>query len=121
MPGGNGTGPAGFGPMTGRSAGYCAGFGVPGYANRFGGRGFGMGFGRGRGWRNRRYAPEPAYPGDYGLAPYAGNPGASMYDADKTEQAGYELDDLRRRAEFFESSLNGIRSRIEELESRTAK
>ncbi|MBN2210726.1 MAG: DUF5320 domain-containing protein, partial [Sedimentisphaerales bacterium] len=25
MPGGDGTGPAGFGPMTGRAAGFCAG------------------------------------------------------------------------------------------------
>jgi len=33
MPGGNGTGPAGMGPMTGRAAGYCAGYPVPGYMN----------------------------------------------------------------------------------------
>lgn len=33
MPGGDGTGPMGMGPMTGRGAGYCAGFEVPGYAN----------------------------------------------------------------------------------------
>jgi len=79
MPAGNGTGPMGQGPMTGRSAGFCAGFGVPGYANRPGiggflsrfwpfgrfsqatpmagfgrgrgrGRGFGRGGGRGRRW-----------------------------------------------------------------------
>ena len=33
-----------MGPMTGRAAGYCAGFGVPGFANP------GMGWGRGRGF-----------------------------------------------------------------------
>lgn len=33
MPRGDGTGPAGLGPMTGRGAGYCSGFTVPGYAN----------------------------------------------------------------------------------------
>ncbi len=33
MPGGDGTGPLGLGPGTGRRAGYCGGFGVPGYAN----------------------------------------------------------------------------------------
>jgi hypothetical protein len=33
MPGGDGTGPRGVGPMTGRAAGYCAGFPVPGFAN----------------------------------------------------------------------------------------
>ena len=33
MPFGNGTGPAGLGPMTGRAAGFCAGFPVPDYMN----------------------------------------------------------------------------------------
>ena len=33
MPGGDGTGPAGMGPMTGRAAGFCAGFAMPGYMN----------------------------------------------------------------------------------------
>jgi len=33
MPAGDRTGPAGFGPMTGRAAGYCAGYPVPGYMN----------------------------------------------------------------------------------------
>jgi len=33
MPLGDGTGPAGMGPMTGRAAGYCAGFPMPGYMN----------------------------------------------------------------------------------------
>ena len=54
MPWGDGTGPAGFGPMTGRAAGYCGGYPVPGYLNPgpgFGGaymhpftRGWGYGF-----------------------------------------------------------------------------
>ncbi|RKY23605.1 MAG: hypothetical protein DRP62_05580 [Planctomycetota bacterium] len=33
MPGGDRTGPAGMGPMTGRAAGFCAGYPVPGYMN----------------------------------------------------------------------------------------
>jgi len=33
MPLGDGTGPAGLGPMTGRAAGFCAGYPVPGYMN----------------------------------------------------------------------------------------
>lgn len=40
MPGGDGTGPRGFGPMTGRKAGYCAGFPVAGYANPIPNRSF---------------------------------------------------------------------------------
>ena len=38
MPLGDGTGPAGMGPMTGRAAGYCVGYPVPGYLNPYGGR-----------------------------------------------------------------------------------
>ena len=66
MPFGDGTGPAGMGPMTGRAAGYCAGYSVPGYMNPIPGRGFwgrgrgfgwfGRGRGGGRGWRNWYYA-----------------------------------------------------------------
>ena len=40
MPRGDRTGPMGFGPMTGRGAGYCAGFGMPGFMNPVGGQGF---------------------------------------------------------------------------------
>ncbi|MFH1570977.1 MAG: DUF5320 domain-containing protein, partial [Gemmatimonadota bacterium] len=54
MPRGDGTGPWGQGPMTGRSLGYCAGYEQPGYAAPGPGhgwaRGGGGGYGRGRGW-----------------------------------------------------------------------
>ena len=57
MPRGDRTGPAGMGPMTGRAAGYCAGYPVPGYMNPVGGRGYwGRGPGGGRGRRNWFYA-----------------------------------------------------------------
>ena len=46
MPGGDGTGPIGRGPMTGRAAGLCAGYPNPGYMTN---PGYGQGFGRGRG------------------------------------------------------------------------
>jgi hypothetical protein len=38
MPRGDRTGPSGMGPMSGRAAGYCAGYAVPGYMNSYGGR-----------------------------------------------------------------------------------
>jgi len=51
-----------MGPMTGRAAGYCAGYPVPGFMNPVPGGGYwrwgrgvwgaGFGAGRGRGWRN---------------------------------------------------------------------
>jgi hypothetical protein len=33
MPWGDGTGPSGYGPMTGRAAGFCSGYQMPGYKN----------------------------------------------------------------------------------------
>lgn len=122
MPGGDRTGPAGMGPMTGRSAGYCAGFGVPGYMNPIPGRGFwgrGRGRGGGRGWRNWYYATgltgwqraamgAPAW--GYGV-PYAAPVAQQM----SSEQ---ELEVLKQQASNFEVALEDIRKRIEELESK---
>ncbi len=48
MPRGDGTGPEGLGPMTGRGLGYCAGFDSPGFTKGVG-RGQGRGLARGRG------------------------------------------------------------------------
>ncbi len=61
MPGGDHTGPLGQGPQTGRAAGYCAGYDMPGYMNPMPGSGPGRGRGGGwggggRGWRHRFYA-----------------------------------------------------------------
>ena len=49
MPRGDGTGPSGMGPLTGRGAGYCAGYPNPG-------------FGCGRGWRRMRGGGRFGYP-----------------------------------------------------------
>ena len=40
MPGGDGTGPLGWGPQTGRAAGYCAGYAAPKFAHPWPGHGF---------------------------------------------------------------------------------
>jgi len=133
MPGGDGTGPGGLGPMTGRAAGFCAGYPVPGYANPVGGRGYfgrgrGRGMGRGFGWGRAGYG-FPAYgaavnPYTYGGAagPYAYggavNPfayGGAPFAPGLTAQQ--ELDGLKGQAEYLEDSLDGIKKRIEELES----
>ena len=121
MPGGDGTGPLGMGPMTGRAAGFCAGYRMPGYINSIPGRGFGMGFGRGRGfwgrggergWRNQFYAT--GIPGwAWGGAPYT----APYATAPTKEQ---ELDMLKGQAEQFESALGDIRKRLQELETEKA-
>ena len=125
MPFGDGTGPAGFGPMTGRAAGYCAGYGVPGFMNPIPGRGFGRGWGGrggGRGWRHGYYATGlPGWArggwgwpaggatpyGSYGV-PFAGAvaPSGAPYAAQPTREQ--EMDALKGQAEYFEDALEGI-------------
>lgn len=62
MPRGDRTGPAGAGPMTGRGAGFCAGFNAAGFQTA--GGGFGRGCGRGFGFRNRFAQPVSSAPSD---------------------------------------------------------
>jgi len=124
MPAGDGTGPAGMGPMTGRAAGYCAGYTVPGYMNPIPGRGyFGRGFGGG-GWgrRNMFYATGltgwqrgvVGYPPISSGIPY----GAPFQPTVTSEQ---ELDSLKGQAKYFEDLLEGIQKRMEELEKEVTK
>ena len=119
MPAGDGTGPMGLGPMTGRAAGYCAGYPVPGYMNPIPGRGIGFGFGwgrgRGRGWRHGYYATGlpgwsrwGMWPG-YGVAPF---PVPTPAQESKT---------LKDQATHIEQALNEIRQRISELDTTQAQ
>ncbi len=143
MPGGDGTGPGGMGPMTGRAAGFCAGYPVPGYMNPVGGRGYGGwcrgfrvgGFGRGRGfgWAGAGYgmpawggAVSPYAYGGAGVSPYAYGGAAGPYAYGgapfaPTIAPQQELDGLKGQAEYLEDSLDGIKKRIEELESQNIK
>jgi len=117
MPGGDGTGPAGMGPMSGRAAGFCAGFGVPGYRNAAPGRGArGWGGGGGRGWRHWFHATgltgwqRAAYaPAAFGGTAYA----APVAPAMAGEQ---EIEMLKGQADYFGNALDAIQRRIEELE-----
>jgi len=114
MPGGDRTGPAGMGPMTGRAAGYCAGYSMPGYMNPRYGRGFwGRGFGGGgRGWRNRFYAT--GLPGWMRFGAY-GAP--SMYGAPYPKpDPEWEKQFLAEQAEGLQSELDSIKKRLSELE-----
>ncbi|HOP39776.1 MAG TPA: DUF5320 domain-containing protein [Geobacteraceae bacterium] len=121
MPRGDGTGPTGFGPMTGRAAGYCAGYPAPGFMNPLYGRGFGGGGwarGGGFGWRNRFYATGLTGWQRAGMGPvppYA--PFAPDYAAPFTKEQQVEA--LKGQAGYLESELEAIRKRIEELEAKT--
>jgi hypothetical protein len=119
MPGGDGTGPQGMGPMTGRAMGYCAGYTVPGSMNPRGfgswGRGRGTFFGRGRGFRNMYYAT--GMPGwmRYGYPPYGINPITPQYTNPQYTKDD-EIQFLKNQADYFKKALDDISSRLSELE-----
>jgi hypothetical protein len=111
MPGYDGTGPEGMGPMTGGGRGLCAVPGSEGCLRPGIGRFFGRGGGRGR--RNMYYATgltgwqragNPAYAGGY---PYAA----------PTVQEGREI--LKSEAEALKRELEDVQRRIETLESKS--
>jgi hypothetical protein len=77
MPAGDGTGPFGTGPMTGRAAGFCAGFGMPGYATPIPRRWLALRrgwWGGGCGWRHWYYATGLPGWARFGWAPAWGTP-----------------------------------------------
>ncbi|NQS97966.1 MAG: DUF5320 domain-containing protein [candidate division Zixibacteria bacterium] len=118
MPRGDRTGPVGAGPMTGKAAGYCAGYNTPGYMNPMPGRGWGgrggfrgagrggipWGGGRGRAWGGGRG------PGWYagGYPPYHELPTVEV-------PRETEIQDLKAQAEYFKSALTEIKNRLDEL------
>ena len=118
MPGFDGTGPMGGGPMTGGGRGLCTPYGRSyagsGYGRGRGfrggfGPGFGGGRGYGRGFGGRGYYPPqggwygPAYAPPYG-SPYPMNPED-------------EVNALKDEATYLKGEIDAINKRIEELES----
>jgi hypothetical protein len=114
----------GLEPMTGRGVGYCAGFGVPGYMNNVGGRGFGMDFGRGAcfggrggrgggfGFRNRfhqRIAQSLETFGGIFAAPY------QSYDPETEKQF------LNNQTEILQKEIDAIKKRLDDLNAKTQK
>ncbi len=108
MPRGDGTGPDGMGARTGRAAGYCAGYDVPGYMNPYplGSRRSAGGFGRGRGNRRSYYFT--------GLPFWQRHaPKTSLSSLEPEE----EMERLRQNADQLKAELDEIQARMEELNS----
>ena len=114
MPYGDGTGPMGMGPRTGRGAGYCAGFNRPGFMSPgFGRRFFGRQLrgGGGRGWRNWYYATglpfwarrDPRYWSEEEMMP--------PMEMSKEQ----EMDFLKSEAEMLQKELENLQNRIVKL------
>ena len=126
MPGGDRTGPLGMGPMTGRAAGYCAGYSVPGYMNPVSGRGWGgfgrgwgRGAGRGRGWGRGFGWRWAGYPYAYGASAYPAPYGAYASGPELTPQQ--EADMLKDQAKAMQEEIKAINSRLNELQSAAKK
>ena len=146
MPRGDRTGPEGFGPMTGRAAGYCSGYDEPGFMDQASGRGElgrgisgrgipgrGMpsrgvrgGFGRGR--RNQYFATglpgwRRAHGGQAGMPGYPG-PAGPMGMPDPYGFASVappltreqELTALNNQVKMMQENVRAAQERIEELE-----
>lgn len=103
MPRGDGTGPMGMGPMTGRAAGFCNDYSVPGYFNPMHRC---VGFGRGRGYR-RMYCAT-------GM-PVWGRSGYPVYQPEYTQGVN-EKDFLNQQVESMESELMQLKKRLSEIE-----
>lgn len=98
----------GQGPKTGRGAGFCSGYQVPGYANGavygYGG-GFGRGYGRGAGAGHR---------GAWGAGRgFFRNGWAFGFDSVPVN----ERDALLTQSEYLEKELQAIKLRLEALDS----
>lgn len=128
-----------MGQMSGRAAGYCAGYSQPGFMNPAGGRGYGgggYGWGRGGGWgggggrgrgngwggrgggwgrRNQYYAGQAGWRGEGMNQPYYPMPPAVPFVPTITREQ--ELSALKQQSEYLETSLNEVKRMIQEMES----
>lgn len=94
MPGGDRTGPLGYGPMTGRAGGFCAGgapYGRVGYGS---GRGFGFGYCRG--YRAFGWGRVPGVTG--------------------VETARERMRALKEEERWLEENLKALRNEVKEME-----
>jgi hypothetical protein len=105
-----------MGPGSGRGAGFCAGYGVPGFLNRAAGPGawgFGLGIGRGRGRGHRNMYWATGLTGwqraGMGVPPQFYQPSAEQ-----------ELGALQDQLKAMEQGIGHIQERIRELEKEQA-
>ena len=105
--------------MTGRGAGYCAGYAVPGHANPWSG-GFarrGRWGGRGRGWRHWYYATGMPGWARGGWMPWGAPVHPAVYEPERAMEPPLEdVEALREEVRGLEGVLEQLRARLAELE-----
>lgn len=127
MPRGDRSGPYGAGPLTGRAAGYCAGYTAPGYMNprrgyaRGFGRGWRRGFGRGwgRGWC--AYPPhvfvQPSYPQVTPVPQTPEQETAALKNYH--EELAAEKADLEKEMDTVKDRIDELKAKLENKETQT--
>jgi hypothetical protein len=110
MPGFNGTGPRGMGPMTGGGRGFCSPWGI--------GRAYGVG--RSGAFRGLGGGFRAGFAGR-GMGAYRGNmPPWGAYTSptyETSSPSASDLSGLKEQARMMEQQLNEIRQRIRDVES----
>ena len=136
MPYGDRRGPMGYGPRTGRGAGYCSGYSTPGFMNpqvprmgmgrgrgflgRMGGRGFGIGRGSRGGFRGGSGRDEFGMGSDqyYCPIPYYGPPQEGTYPEPSPEEEKTYLENV---VKSLEDELKSIKDRLGKLSKQPKK
>lgn len=106
MPRGDQTGPEGMGPRTGRGAGYCSGYEMPGYANP-------AAFRCGMGWQNRGIHGSRARhygPGGHGFGWMRYAAFEVPYPENITPEE--KMDMLKTRETWLQEQLEEVRSEM---------
>lgn len=113
MPRGDQTGPEGMGPQTGRGAGFCAGYDMPGYANPHIAR-------MGMGWRAR--GGGHWHPGRFGGRGFGWMRYAAYEVPDPANMTPEErLEKLKKRENWLQTELDAIRRDIGETQNPAEK
>jgi hypothetical protein len=116
MPGGDRTGPAGDGSLTGRRMGFCAGYDHPGFEDQ--GRGIGRGFGR---------APERGTGGGFRIRSRSGGgrrPGSRhgyRHHSDEYIQGVSEKTMIENEMRILKDQLSSLEERLSGLGEEESK
>ena len=121
LPRGDKTGPTGQGSMTGRAAGYCAGYSVPGYMNPTDGYERGLGRGCGRGWGRRFGRVRFVYPQPVTVQPVYQHAYQPVTQPKLPKQEIAELENYKLSLDVqkgdLQRELDDVTARIEELQT----